>query len=163
MKIVDDFLSKEEHNIVANRLTGFDCQFPWYMCNYITFPKDDHPNLYYFIHNFYRDNNIWSDEYNWIKEIILPKMEIKSLIRIKANLYPGQTEKSEHELHSDYPFSHKGAIYYVNSNDGLTVFEDGTRVESIANRMIFFDPSIKHCSTDCTDEKYRVNINFNYF
>tara|TARA_B110000285_G_C14706596_1_gene415846 strand:- start:83 stop:574 length:492 start_codon:yes stop_codon:yes gene_type:complete len=163
MKIVDNFLSKEEHDIVVNKLSGIDAMFPWYLCNHITFATDKHPSLYYFIHNFYKHDNMWSDEFNWIKKIILSKIDTKSLIRIKANLYPRQKSKSEHQMHSDFDFTHKGALYYVNTNDGHTIFEDGTRVESVANRMIFFDPSIKHCSTDCTDEKYRININFNYF
>ena len=36
------------------------------------------------------------------------------------------------------------------------------KVDSVANRLITFDGSMEHASTDCTDEKTRVNINFNY-
>ena len=39
----------------------------------------------------------------------------------------------------------------------------GTKVESIANRMITFPSNMKHTGTSCTDEKIRVVINFNYF
>ena len=55
------------------------------------------------------------------------------------------------------------SIFYVNSNNGYTVFEDGTKVESVANRFVSFPANMKHKGTSCTDEKIRVVINFNYF
>ena len=42
------------------------------------------------------------------------------------------------------------------------MLEDGTKVESIQNRLLLFAPSKTHNSTSCTDAKVRVNINFNY-
>ena len=65
--------------------------------------------------------------------------------------------------HFDLSFPHKGAIFYVNTNDGFTVLEDGTEIKSIENRVLLFDPSTKHHSTTCTDKKVRITINFNYF
>ena len=55
------------------------------------------------------------------------------------------------------------SIFYVNTNDGFTVFEDGTKVESVANRMLTFPTNMKHSGTACTDQKYRIIINFNYY
>jgi len=52
---------------------------------------------------------------------------------------------------------------YVNTNNGYTKFEDGTKVESVANRLVTFPANMKHKGTSCTDEKIRVVINFNYF
>ena len=43
-----------------------------------------------------------------------------------------------------------------------TIFEDGKKVESVANRMLTFPANMKHTGTSCTDEKTRVVINFNY-
>ena len=51
----------------------------------------------------------------------------------------------------------------MNTNNGYTIFEDGAKVESVANRMITFPANVKHKGTSCSDEKTRVNINFNYF
>jgi len=51
----------------------------------------------------------------------------------------------------------------MNTNNGYTKFEDGTKIESVANRMVFFSSNMKHTGTSCTDEKIRVVINFNYF
>jgi hypothetical protein len=50
----------------------------------------------------------------------------------------------------------------VNTNNGYTKFEDGTKVECVANRLLTFPTNIKHCGASCTDEKTRVVINFNY-
>ena len=55
------------------------------------------------------------------------------------------------------------SIFYVNTNNGYTKFEDGTKVESVANRLVSFPANKKHTGTSCTDEKTRVVINFNYF
>ena len=51
----------------------------------------------------------------------------------------------------------------MNTNDGYTEFEDGTKVESVANRLVTFPANLKHTGTSCTDEKTRIVINFNYF
>ena len=84
------------------------------------------------------------------------------MIRSKCNLYTKTEKLFEHKLHTDMPFPHKGFLFYVNTNNGFTILEDGTKVESIANRALFFDSSKSHKSTTCTDEDIRVNININY-
>ena len=94
---------------------------------------------------------------------LLNLMECRSIMRIKANCYPTTSEIIEHEDHVDYPFPHRGAIYYLNTNDGLTIIEDEVKVESIENRLLLFDSSKNHRSTTCTDAKCRINVNFNYF
>ena len=68
-----------------------------------------------------------------------------------------------HNNHVDYPFPHKGAIFYLNTNNGLTILEDKVEVESIENRLLLFDSSKQHKSTTCTDDKCRINVNFNFF
>ena len=51
----------------------------------------------------------------------------------------------------------------MNTNNGYTKFEDGTKIESVANRMVSFPTNTQHKGTSCTDQKTRVVINFNYF
>ena len=88
--------------------------------------------------------------------------EGSKLIRVKANLYLRTDEIEHHDTHVDYDFENNAAILYINTNNGLTVLEDGTEIESVANRLLFFDGSKPHHSTTCTDQKRRVNINVNY-
>jgi len=54
------------------------------------------------------------------------------------------------------------SIFYVNTNNGCTVFEDGTEVKSVGNRLVTFPGNTLHTGRNCTDEKCRVLINFNY-
>jgi hypothetical protein len=53
-------------------------------------------------------------------------------------------------------------ILYMNTNNGYTEFEDGMKVESVANRIVSFPEETKHRGTSCTDEKIRMVINFNF-
>ena len=54
------------------------------------------------------------------------------------------------------------AIYYVNTNNGYTYFEDGQKVESVENRLVIMPSNLPHAGATCTDELRRVVINFNY-
>ena len=98
-------------------------------------------------------------------QIVLPfinKIKPGALLRIKANLQP-QTEKLiEDPLHVDVGCKATTAILYVNTCDGYTHFEDGTKVKSVANRLVTFPSQTYHGGTSCTDETKRVVINFNY-
>ena len=86
-----------------------------------------------------------------------------SLDRIKINFYPNTSELHEHDMHRDYAHTHKGALLSLNTCDGYTKLKDGTKIDSVANRMLVLDSSELHCSTTCTDQPVRLNINFNYF
>ena len=92
---------------------------------------------------------------NWIKYVSMAKM--------KVNMNPRTSTIIEHGFHVDVPFKCKTSIFYLNTNNGYTLFEDGTKVESIGNRLVTFDSHIKHSGTSCTDQKCRLVLNMNYF
>jgi len=158
-QIIDDFLPQEEFEIVSNIVN--DESFYW---QYIPSVASNTANVddFYFVHMIY-DNEPLSEHYNTISNIFKDRLDIKALKRIKANLYTRTETLVNHAIHRDYEYCHKGAIYYINSNDGFTVLEDGTKVESKANRVLLFDPCSIHNSTSCSDTQARLNINFNYF
>ena len=54
------------------------------------------------------------------------------------------------------------AIFYINTNNGYTEFENGEKIESVANRLIMFPSNIKHRGVTQTDEQTRIMINFNF-
>jgi hypothetical protein len=69
-------------------------------------------------------------------------------------------------MHVDCPHAPDVAvtsILYLNTNNGYTKFEDGTKVDSIKNRLLTFPTHMRHTSSTCTDENYRINININYY
>ena len=58
---------------------------------------------------------------------------------IKANPVLRTESIQEHAMHNDNPLKEAyTAVYYINTNDGYTCFEDGERVGSVANRMVVF-------------------------
>jgi hypothetical protein len=161
-KVIDNFLQEEDFNIIRDFLMGDEIE--WHYQKSVTYKNlakaDD--RAFYFSHLFYYNPKITSAHIQILNPLI-EKLDVKAFIRIKANLYPNLSGYNPSEPHVDYDYSHKGAIFYINTNDGCTLLNDGTKIESIANRILFFDPSEMHDSTYPTDTKIRVNINMNYF
>ncbi|MAU64390.1 MAG: hypothetical protein CMC38_08660, partial [Flavobacteriaceae bacterium] len=63
----------------------------------------------------------------------------------------------------DLDYDHQAALIYLNTNDGFTELDDGTRIDSIENRLLLFNGNELHSSSTCTDQKRRVLISLNYF
>lgn len=160
-EIIDNFLPQDEFLKIKNSI--LNPTFSWHLNPNVSNLQEKLKiqSSYYFTHLFYL--NLYIDQNCSIFSDILNILKVKSLIRIKANLYPSTEKIICHTPHCDYDFDHKGAIFYLNTNDGFTILEDGKKVESIENRLLLFNPSKPHSSTTCTNDKCRVNINFNYF
>jgi len=154
-KVIDNFLPDQQFKKIHDCLMGDF--FPWFYTKGVGSDKDGR----YFTHSFYRDYKTTSGLSQHV-EALVNKIKPLGIIRIKGNLYPSTEKQQEHHSHIDYSFDHKGLIFSVNTNNGFTRMEDGTKIESVANRGLFFDPSLKHNSATCTDADVRVNINFNY-
>jgi len=160
-EVIDNFLPKENFLKIKEILMGNE--FPWFYIPTISYKNViSNKCLFYMHHTFYK-NEQSSFFFELIKNNLLNFIDIKALIRVKANLYPNQGIKKIDEMHKDYEYSHKGAIFSINTNNGGTLLKDGTKIDSIENRILFFNPSIEHDSNNCTDQKVRVNININYF
>ena len=165
MKIEDNFLKQEEFDKIQ-KLMGEPSPFPWFYADRIVF--EDDVDKFQFIHAFY-DNHMpmspFSNELDSIINIIQPF----SIVKIRAKSLTRTPEIVESSFHVDIPLSEENlkqwttSIFYINTNNGYTKFEDGTIVESVANRMLSFPANMKHCGTSCTDERRRIVINFNYF
>ena len=66
-----------------------------------------------------------SEEFKVVTSILdLPILNIAALIRIKANFNPVTEKIITHGFHVDFPVSCTTAIYYVNTCNGYTEFED---------------------------------------
>lgn len=157
--IIDDYLDKELFGRIQKFVLG-DQNIPWYLQNDISGNGDD--SMAYFTHVFYGNHSIRSDHFGFVIEPITFMMGSKALIRVKGNLYPRTDNLVYHKPHTDYEYSHKAAIFYLNTNNGYTIIGD-KKIESVENRLLRFDASVEHSSTNCTDVPYRANINFNYF
>jgi hypothetical protein len=161
VEIFDDFLPIEDFKVIESSILE-DAYFPWYY-NKLLDEKDDYLHNFQFTHLFYTN---YSPASNWYTLLftLLKKINPSALIRIKANLIPLTNSIIEHQFHSDIKFTKcKTAIFYLNTNNGYTAFKDGTKINSIKNRLVLFDSNLEHRGTTCTDQKYRCLINLNYF
>ena len=163
IEIKDNFLGQNEFNMLQNNLMGVS--FPWYYNSAIDLPEDK--DKFQFVHVFY-ENCIPGPSAEVINPIITNMGPIL-LWRIKANLLTKTPNIVENDFHVDV-FDGElkvreqltTSIFYVNTNNGYTKFEDGSKIESVANRLLSFPSNMKHTGTSCTDEKIRIVINFNY-
>ena len=159
MIIKDNFMTKYEFERIQQFIMSD--AMTWHISPGITKRGDSEQIL--MTHLFYANDQPEDAEGLNLLLPLMQLVDIKSLIRIKANAYPKNDTLQVHPPHTDSDYPCKTALFYINSNDGYTQFSDGTKVESVANRWVEFDSTKPHCSTNCTNTKFRYNLNFNYF
>ena len=164
IKVQDNFLSSSDFKELYELLMSGD--FPWFtsaiVFENILCSEIDNWQL---SHTFMTRQMMMSQS-PFINALsgIIEHLDGDDMVRIKANLNPRTESIVKHGFHIDQRKDNvKASIFYVNSNDGYTEFEDGTRIESVANRLITFPYHYKHRGTTCTNKPYRMVINFNYF
>ena len=154
-EIIDNFLKKENFDflkkiIISNR-------FPVY--------ATEDPNLedLNFTHTLYDiDRGIKSTYFDMVYENLIQYLKPKHIMRSKVNCYPRTKRNITHKFHSDYKFSHKGALLSLNTCNGSTKIKRQGKIKSIENRLIKFDPGEPHASVSCTNQRCRWNIIVNY-
>ena len=178
MNIQDNFLNEEEFTKIKEIFpTDGTCPLPWVFSPINTkaaegdgqhtgnvTPTDDKYN-YYISHLFYSYHNGWNtitSEYIKCMQSIVAKLRPRVMMRLKASVYFPKDKHIEHGYHQDFQWDSTTSIFYVNTNNGYTKFEDGTIVESVANRVVTFPTPIRHTSVSQTDTGYRITINCNY-
>ena len=187
MKIIDNFLEQEKFDEIQrtlNPMVGFtnpsspSQKFSWFFrYKYYAEPSrrkkslydEDELDQFQFTHTFYEEGSAQSPYFDKL-QCFLELLQPVAVWRIRGNLLTRLPNIVINPFHTDISFLSEErlkqwttSIFYVNTNNGYTVFEDGTKVESVANRMLTFPANMKHTGTSCTDEKIRVVINFNYF
>ena len=169
IKIIDNFLSENEFQLLVNntinRNDGHQVPFR-VVSNVENFGAIEENWSWYMINMLYSTDTPQNEICGKIYEMFVPKFKqlanFKTLIRIKINAYPYTNVVKEHKGHIDFEYEHVGAVFSLNTCDGYTKFSDGTKSESIANRIVFFDASKEHSSTTTSNAKLRYNINFNF-
>ena len=178
--VTDNFLPDKQFSNLHKLI--FSIQFPWsYSHSKVQTESDDLAN-YQMAHifkdaEFDYNTSVYADRLN----IFLSQLNVQAIFRIKANLEGYRTDKpyyskfhvdcGEDEVHVLTVDGYKNkktkdmttGIFYVNTCNGYTEFEDGTIVNSVANRFVSFPASTKHRGVSQTDTKARVVINFNYW
>ena len=158
-EVIDNFLPKDEFIKLQSLILGNE--FSWYYNDYIINDGREESN-YQFTHLFF-----WTESKSAHSIKLMPllnKLGIKEgqLFKLKANLNVKTPNHEYGGYHTDGYKNKITSIFYINTNNGWTEFKDGTKVESVENRMLVFDSNLEHTGVSCTDQKRRVLFNFNY-
>lgn len=188
MKEIENALPPLVFEEIQNYILGHD--IPWYYYEDVTYPKEltfnegnsdkkileqtkkiiaqgvdeELANYNYFLsHMVYFDCRIYSPKVFDVLQPLVSLLNPRALIRIKINNYPQTPKIIHHQDHVDGNYEHKGALFYVNTNNGMTVFEKKTEVASVENKLVLFNSSKLHRSTTSSDTNRRITIAINYF
>jgi hypothetical protein len=167
VEVIDNYLPWEIFDELRSMICWND-GFPWSIVKQINDDRLENDLCnWYGIHMFYENDNPTTPFYNQLlRPLLIRKMiedgRLKSLLRAKANFYSYTQDIVNHQSHFDYSFSHKASVYSLNTCNGHTRIGDEI-VESVENRIVFFDGSLTHNSTSTSDNKGRFNINLNFF
>lgn len=159
--VIDNFLDPTDFKRLKDLIVD-NPDFPWFVTTNVTGREEHDGKDYYFTHQFIKEGKN-NSTFTQQLQVFFDKLQIKNALRIKGNLYPATEKIIKHGNHTDCEFKNKAAVFHLNTNNGLTIFGDTYEVSSIENRIVLFDGSDIHRSTTCTDQYYRVNLNFNYF
>tara|TARA_B100000945_G_C20332202_1_gene572985 strand:+ start:84 stop:584 length:501 start_codon:yes stop_codon:yes gene_type:complete len=158
-RVVDNYLPQQQYLHLYKYMTGF---LPdWKFIPYITHEDDSADEGSQFCIPVQSDVSGINDPHGYFAPLV-SKINPVHMIRIKANCTLRTENIIESKLHIDYEFPCMTSIYYINTCDGYTRFEDGSRIDSVGNRMLLFPSNMKHGGTTTTNQKYRMVINFNY-
>ena len=164
-KIIDEFLPQETFKEIQNEILS--SRFPFFITNKVNdYQTGENQFDWYATHTIYEDNVAKSSYYSKWGNIFLDRInqiaKVRALLRIKVNFYPNSKKLIEHAPHTDDEFTHIGAVFSLNTCDGFTRLHDGGKIDSVENRVVFFDASTPHNSTTTTTDIGRYNINFNF-
>ena len=165
INIIDNFLDHEDWKKIHDHMTG--THFNWFHGK--SHESEEDWSYSHLTHMFYSgvvredlypsisvENSLLKPIYNLLSPCIL--------IRTKANLTTPalSVDDPSKTFHNDTTVKDGiTSVYYVNDNDGKTVFKDGSKVDSVANRMLIFPNHIEH-GVERSTKLDRFVINFNY-
>ena len=166
MQILDGFL--DPNLLLSLRAALKHPSFPWERTKVLS-PSGagalaEEQNVQ-FVHGFYRrrEGRVFQSRYLPLVLPVVNRLAPQLLVKVKVNLTLPRADHLEYGLHVDtrWPGA-RTAILYLNTNDGYTVFEDGTRVPSLENRLLVFDAALRHTGASCTDVEARLVLNMNF-
>jgi hypothetical protein len=167
---MDNYIDQDQFKAITDVVMGPD--FTWHYSYSVADGQVEEDEIY-FCHLLYmglaempKDGSMpeppkKSQFYDLFEPVFNRLPDFSLLLRAKVNLYGRTQEIVHHPDHVDMTQPHRGGVFSLNTCNGGTII-NGEKFDSVANRMLFFDPSKPHHSTTCTDSKRRVNININY-
>jgi hypothetical protein len=187
IRVIDDFLPRDKFVEIADACM----RSPLYTCMPMTaFTAEDDGSIETFgesdemakdkkmhecmmqqtlVVKFQNSQNV-SDMWMYLSEqfrALTIQLNVKTLWMARVNVTMAASENFVGDFHVDL-HNHprrdfmQSAIYYFNTNNGGTKFEEGTFVQSKANRMVVFPMTMPHAGVWCTNRKLRYVMNINF-
>ena len=157
IEIIDNFLPEEEFKSIQSFMMGGE--FRWFYCEGRTYSDDDE---FHMVHMFFQPEVGGNSEHLPIWNTFMNKVGAKKCERIKANLTFKTPTIETSPFHTDFA-DMKTSVFYINTNNGYTEFENGVRVNSVANRVCIFNSNLNHRGVTHTEgDQQRIVVNFNY-
>ena len=125
--------------------------------------KNEAPYLY---HTSYLNNVPISRTFDEC-DVFLKTFQIHTLHSIYFKCFLRTDDIQEYDWDSLVDDEHAKDMYttlfFVNSNDGYSLFEQNHGVKSVANQAATFPSSLKFKDSTCTNRKARIVMYMNYF
>tara|TARA_Y100000385_G_C13000475_1_gene596958 strand:+ start:489 stop:1004 length:516 start_codon:yes stop_codon:yes gene_type:complete len=163
MEIINNFLPQDQFDLLVNQCNSLQFRIN----NGVSGESDGtDKHDWQLSHWFYQLPFEINNETFYMMTDILRKLDPTILSRAKLNINYNTETIHEHGYHNDCDKNQmhifESAVFYLNTNDGYTKFEDGSIVESVANRLVKFPASLRHTGSSCTNAKYRMVLNLLY-
>tara|TARA_R110000822_G_scaffold101654_2_gene227953 strand:+ start:1273 stop:1812 length:540 start_codon:yes stop_codon:yes gene_type:complete len=168
-----NFLTEEEFSELCNEV--YDGEFPWYRgCK--TYLEDNHKDkiqhqMFHMFINTFDEEPVKS----YCFEILMPflnKMEkelnVTKFLRAKINLNYNSGEQIIGGWHFDWDDNTQKnkklhvALFYLNTNNGYTLLDNGTKIPSVANKLVVFGND-RHTDVTHTDTEERLVLNIGFY
>ncbi len=176
VKVIDNLISKHYLDHLQSHFLGENCE--WFFNDNLT-NDDSYESLDsfgfnmrlhwngYFIGNFVGTliRSLVFSTQEKVEEFVERPQQI---IRARADMTMYNPNKYRHELHTDFPYDHTTAIFYMNNSDGNTLLFDRQgndlieEIEPVENRLVIFDGLMQHTGHSPSNHKSRVLINMNF-
>jgi len=164
---IKNFLSEKEFNNLYDEVLSQD--FPWYRALKVRKAGyDEHQMSHIFIDTFSDKHPLKSFKLDSLMPLLKKaekEFNIQHFLRAKINLYYNTGEQKIGGWHHDWnkkDIHLNVATYYMNTNNGYTQLEDGTKISSVANKMAVFG-NVKHTDVTHTDTEERIVIVLGFY
>lgn len=160
IKVQDNFLDEAYFKHLSDIVCGD--RFNWHANEYSDYKDDPNDTNIQFTHVFMFQGYV-GESADLIRDFLV-KINPLAVNRVKANLLVRTEKPVQQNFHIDIEETKKNTsgILYLNTNNGYTLFEDGTKVECVANRFLSFPGPTRHCAVGQTDTPFRTIINANW-
>jgi hypothetical protein len=164
VKVIDNLLDKQ----VFLKLKEFvmSSELPWHFASDSVYKNDGDVQ---FFHPLY----IAPTKSEYFDKVCMPIMQeldgFVTLLRAKMNMSLKKDEVTKKGMHIDFDDMKqyykvmKTSIFYFNTTDGPTYFENGKKVDCVENRLITFPMGTMHCGTYASNAERRIVLNLNWF